>query len=219
MVILGNTSMQLQPGASVDEDENGLLSGECVWIGDYANRYSAGQKGSLHPHDSRLTAYRSKLTKMATGKCSVTVGYIGLAADPTPMFIEYPGGSGQEPIETHPNFAQFAGTPAAPLNGAKFEATGEFIGFASASNAEKLNGTRSYIVPSVTINLTYYTHRVPNVSRVGKKYTGQIPDLIKPPNVKDFLLIGLPYKKIGNLFQVTLQILGSGEDGWNQNVY
>jgi hypothetical protein len=57
------------------------------------------------------------------------------------------------------------------------------------------------------------------VSRVGKKYTGQIPDLIKPPNVKDFLLIGLPYKKIGNLFQVTLQILGSGEDGWNQNVY
>jgi len=217
-IIHGYPGMTLQQGWTVDEDENGLLTGEVSWIGDFGvSNYI--QKGQLHPFDYRLTGYRRRLTRLANGKCNVTIGYIGLASEPTAAYIEYPGGSGQEPIETHPDFVSFAGTPENPLNGAQFEDTGEFIGFASEDNQQELNGTRSYIVPSVLVNLTYYTHYVPNVSRIGKPWTGYIPDLIKPPNVRDWLLIGMPYKKLGNLFQVSQQILGSGPNGWNRNVY
>lgn len=214
----GSPLMTLQQGWTVDEDEHGLLTGECSWEGDFSLRFTAPQKGSLHPYDYRLTAYRQRLQRLGADKCRVTLSYIGLSADPTPMIIEHPGGSGQEPIETHPDFQTFAGTPAAPLNGAYFDPeTDEFIGFTDPDN--RLVGTRAYIVPSVMINLSYYTHYVPYLSNVGRISPFTPPDLIRPPNVKNFLLIGMPYRRIGNVFQVSQQLLGSGPDGWNTRVY
>lgn len=216
MVKHGNPGLQLQPGSTVDEDENGLLTAECSYEGDaaYSQFYPVG---TLHPYDYRLTAYKRRLTRLATGKCRITLSYIGITSDPTPMFIEHPGGSGQEPIETHPDFATLAGTPASPLNGAIFDEDGRFLGFADPEN--KLAGVTSYIVPSVIVTLSYYTHYVPNLGRVAKVSNLSIPDLIRPPNVRDFLLIGVPYRKIGNLFQVSLQLLGSGPNGWNRKIY
>lgn len=210
--------MTPQHGWTVDEDEYGLLTGEFSWEGDFAYRFTTPQKGSLHPYDFRLTAYRHRLQRLGANKCRVTLSYIGLAADPTPRFIEHPGGSGQEPIETHPNFKDFAGTPGAPLNGAYFDPeSGEFIGFTDPTN--RLVGTKAYIVPSVMVNLTYYTHYAPYLNHVGKRYNALPPDFIKPANVKNFLLIGMPYRRIGNVFQVTEQVLGSGPGGWNTRIY
>lgn len=213
----GSSALHLQPGWTIDEDEHGLLTGECSWEGDFA--YSGSlPTGTLHPYDSRLTAYRRKLTRLATDKCRISLSFIGVAADPTPMFIEHPAGSGQEPIETHPDFLEFAGTPGSPLNGAVFDSeTGEFIGFTDLEN--DLAGTRSYIVPSVLVTLTFYTHFVPSLNRVARLYNWGIPDLIRPPNVANFLLIGMPYRRIGNLFQVSHQLLGSGPNGWNRRIY
>lgn len=216
MVRLGNPFLQLQPGSTVDEDENGLLTGECSYEGD-ASLSFLYPVGSLHPFDYRLTAYKRRLTRLPTGKCRITLSYIGITADPTPMFIEHPAGSSQEPIETHPDFSKFAGTASAPLNGAVFDESGQFVGFTDPEN--KLAGVRAYIVPSVMVTLSYYTHYVPNISRVAKVSSLTIPDLIRPPNVRNFLLIGMPYKKIGNLFQVSQQLLGSGPNGWIRQIY
>lgn len=217
MVKKGSPLMTLQPGWTIDEDEHGLLTGECSWEGDAA--YAGGiLAGGLHPYDPRLTGYRRRLTKLSTGKARVTIGYIGITADPTRMFIEHPGGSAQDPIETHPDFLEFAGSAAEPKNGAVFdEDTGEFLGFMDPDYTEV--GTRSYIVPSVMVNLTYYSHFVPNINNAGRIYYFSVPDFVKPPNVRDFLLLGVPYKKIGNLYQITHQLLGSGPRGWNRKIY
>lgn len=217
MTKLGNPYMTLQHGWTIDEDEYGLLTSEMSWEGDFAFRHTI-QKQTLHPYDPRLTAYRRRVQRLSTGKCRVTLSYIGIASDPTPMFIDHPGGSGQDAIQTHPDFTRFAGTPEEPENGAYFDPeTGEFIGFTDPDN--DLVGTTAYIVPSVLINLTYYTHFVPYLGAVGKRYSFSIPNLYKPANVRNFLLIGMPYKQIGNLFQITHQVLGSGPNGWNRKIY
>ena len=214
----GSPNLVLQPGSEVSEDENGLLSGTCVFEGDVGYSGFIPQIGQLHPYDYRLTCYKRQITRIAAKKVRATISYIGVSADPTPMFIEHPGGSGQDPIQTHPDFKEFAGTSASPKNGAYFDPeTGDFVGFTDPNN--KFFGTSAYIVPSVMINLTFYSHYVPDLAYVGEVYDWSVPNLIAPPNVKDFLLLGMPYRQIGNLFQITHQILGSGPDGWNRKIY
>lgn len=214
----GSPNLVLQPGSEVSEDENGLLTGTCVYEGDIAYSVFIPRMGQIHPYDYRLSAYKRQVTRIGTQKVRATINYIGVSADPTPMFIEHPGGSGQDPIQTHPNFTEFAGVPASPLNGAYFDPeSGDFVGFTNPDS--KFFGTSSYIVPSVMVNLSFYTHYVPDLGYVGAPYDWSVPNLIRPPNVRDFLLIGAPYRQIGNLFQVTHQILGSGPDGWNRSIY
>jgi len=214
----GDPRLKLQPGAEVSEDENGLLTGTCVYEGDIIYKGAIPFMGALHPYDYRLTCYKRQISHIATNKVRATLNYIGVASDPTPMFIEHPGGSGQDPIQTHPKFKDFAGTPASPKNGAYFDPeTGDFVGFTDPES--KFFGTSAYIVPSVMVNLSFYTHCVPDLGYVGEPYDWSVPNLIAPPNVKDFLLLGMPYRQIGNLFQVTHQILGSGPDGWNRKIY
>lgn len=208
----------IQPDWEVAEDENGLLTGEMSFEGDRAYAGTIGLIGSLHPYDTRLTAYKRSVRYLKANKVRVTLSYIGVAADPTPFFIEHPGGSGQDPIQTHPNFADFAGTADSPKNGAYFDPDSlEFVGFTDPTN--RFCGTSAYIVPSVMVNLSFYTHYVPDLANVGQIYTWNIPNLIAPPNVRNFLLLGMPYRQIGNVFQVTHQVLGSGPNGWNSTIY
>lgn len=215
---IGNPSLKLQPGGEVSEDENGLLTGTCTFEGDRSYAGLVPRMGDLHPYDFRLTAYKRQIAHIGAEKIRATINYIGVSSDPTPMFIEHPGGSGQDPIQTHPNFAKFAGTAAAPKNGAYFDPeTGDFVGFTDPNS--KFFGTTSYIVPSVMVNLTFYSHYVPDLGYVGEVYDWTVPNLIPPPNVRDFLLLGMPYRQIGNLYQITHQILGSGPDGWNRSIY
>jgi hypothetical protein len=170
----------------------------------------------LHPYDYRLTAYKRRVTRVKTDKVRITLSFIGIITDPTPWIIDHPGGTGQDPIETHPSFTNLAGTSASPKNGAKFDSiTGEFIGFLDPTNT--LCGVRAYIVPNIIVNATYYTHYIPNLNQVAK--ITSFPPIYAPGNVRNWLLLGQPYKQIGNLYQVTNQYLGSGEGGWNTRVY
>lgn len=219
MVKLGNPNLTLQPGWTIDEDENGLLTGELSYEGDFAYwrllPISFGY-GRLHPYDTRLTAYKRRVQRLKGDKVRITLSFIGITRDPTPWIVEHPGGSGQDPIETHPDFSNFAGTPTSPKNGAKFDSeTGEFIGFTDRSNS--LAGVSAYIVPSVVVNASYYTHFAPQIGNVGK--ISGFPPIYAPRNVRNWLLIGMPYRQIGNLYQVTPQFLGSGPLGWNTRIY
>lgn len=219
MVKHGNPNLTLQTDWTIDEDENGLLTGELSYVGDavFMNALPVSWGyGMLHPYDYRLTAYKRRLQRLKASKVRITLSFIGIITDPTPWIIDHPGGNGQDPIETHPRFTDFAGTSSAPKNGARFDATtGEFIGFLDPNN--NLAGVRSYIVPNIIVNATYYTHFVPNLNQVAK-ITG-FPPIWAPGNVRNWLLLGQPYKQIGNLYQVTNQYLGSGEGGWNTRIY
>jgi hypothetical protein len=156
-----------------------------------------------------------QLTWKANGKAESVANYVGLNSDPTIPRIEFAGGSGQEPIETHPEFEKFAGTQANPKNGASFDQdTGEFLGFFNGS----FQGTTSYILPSIIVNYTYYTSVVPPINQVGR-IVSNLPNFPRPPNVRNYLRIAMPYRQVAHVYQVTEQFLGSGERGWNRNIY
>jgi len=42
---------------------------------------------------------------------------------------------------------------------------------------------------------------------------------LKPPNVKNYLLVDMPYRVQGSLYQVTEQYIGSAKGGWNKTIY
>jgi hypothetical protein len=217
LAIKGFRTSALQPDSQVSIDRDGLMSGTAVFDGDEAivliNQPIIGQ--SVHPKDSRLVCESVSVTWKRLGKASITANYIGLQSDPSIPRVEFAGGSGQEPIETHPDFTRFAGTANEPKNGARFDdETGEFLGFFNGD----FQGTTAYVVPSIIVNVTYYTSVVPNIKRIGR-ITSNLPNFQRPPNVKNYLLIAMPYRQIANVYAVTEQYLGSGEKGWNTQIY
>jgi hypothetical protein len=217
LVIKGSLGAWLQADSSISIDQDGLITGSASIDGDRASvigsQPTIGQ--TRHPKDTRAVCTDFKLTYSKGGKAKIDANYFGIISDPTPIRIEFPGGSGQDPIETHPNFLQFAGTPQAPLNGAIFDdEDGRFLGFGEGEFA----GVTSYIIPNVIVNVSYYTYRLPNVDGVGKIAREVLP-FTRPKGVRNWLLIGMPYRQIGSFFYVTQQLLGSGPGGWNNRIY
>ncbi len=223
LVIVGNDhTMKLQPGWELIEAEDDTLRASLDYVGPFTARLTTPKRGSAFPAGDPLVCHERRFKKLNNSTVKVTCDFIGIASDPTPHKIEYPGGSGTEPIETHPNFELFAGTPEAPLNGAYFDPeTGEFVGFAGGTTTaeQKKRGVRTYFVPNVLVNVSYWTWRVPQARRVAREIRGGINGVITPGSVKNYLLIGLPYRQVGNLYAVTEQYMGSGENGWDTDIY
>jgi hypothetical protein len=215
----------LQPDRSINEKNDGTLEGQVVYKCDRANVSRLPRIGAPHPDDSRLEAYNISKTYNSSGLVTSTISYFGLISSTTDPVITYSGGQNQEPIETHPNFAEFAGTVTAPLNGAKFVTDttepdyGAFIGFTGTS----FQGIEYYFTPSTNITLSYWTDKAPSLKNRMKIYPYirgiNTSQLRVPSDVDDFLLLDTPYRQVGSFFQVTEQYLGSGPDGWNQSIY
>lgn len=217
----GDPTPFLQPDGEIVIDEYGIMRGTASFEFDavYLPILTPQVSIDVHPKDSRLTCYEVNVKFSRQSKALVTASYIGLLYDPSPAKIEFSGGSGQDPIETHPDFIEFAGTPEDPENGAKFdEDTKEFLGFFDKQNAPEFAGVRSYIVPSFTVNYSYYTTSTPSISSIGKIYSG-VPGFRSPANVKNYLLVGMPYRQTANIYFVTKQFLGSSGEGWNRTIY
>ena len=175
-----------------------------------------------HLDDPRLQCYNKAITYGNLGVITCVCSYFGIAANTTsdPSF-DYQGGTSSEPIETHDRFDNFAGTSAAPKNGAVFEDDGSFKHFAGDS-AGTLLGVQYYLTPVVNVSVTYWTTKKPNLSNRMKIYKD--PEIGKDifkrvPNVKNYLLVDMPYRRVGNLYQVTEQYMGSGSRGWNATIY
>lgn len=217
-IIRGNSNPFLQPGAEIDVDENGLMTGNAAWEGDAAllPLFTPAINVTVHPKNPALVCHHFKVKYAKLGKARVEADFIGLLYDPSIPKVEFAGGSGQDPIETHEKFEEFAGTPEEPLNGAQFDAdTGEFLGFFEPGDFQ---GVRAYIVPSVIVHYSYHTWTAPQVGQVGR-IVNTVPNFRKPPTVRNFLLIGMPYRQIGPLYHVTEQYLGSSRKGWNRTIY
>lgn len=216
MIRRGDPSLLLQPDWTILESEDNSLRATLFYKGDRRNAASAPIIGDQLFTGHTMYCYERRLTYNRLQQLSVQCDYIGIERDPSPYKVEFPGGSGTEPIESHPNFAFFAGTPANPKNGAIFdENTNEFLGFGDGNK----QGVRSYIVPDVRVNLNYWTFRTPNGRRVTKEISYRLPDVVPNSTVLNYLLIGLVYRKFGELFQVTEQWLGSGPRGWDRQIY
>lgn len=136
-----------------------------------------------------------------------------------------------EPIDTHPNFLNFAGTRAEPKNGAKFDAKdGRFLFFQAEwpEGEGKLNplaGVRSYNVPILVASQTRIDTDWPDgneIELVGKIIDSETLDQNIPglAGNRNWLFTGMRIRSIGNVYyEVTRTAALSGPRKWVDEIY
>jgi len=175
---------------------------------------------STHPSDPRCECYTREIAYIANGKARITNSYFGLTSRQTDPIINYTPNTNQDPITSHKDFTDFAGTADEPntTNGATFNPlTGEFLGFFIPSVTD-LFGAEYYLVPSTLLSVSYWTDKVPTLKR---RMTIQenVKGFVKPPDCKELMLLDTPYRQVGSFYQVTEQWMGSGEKGFSRILY
>lgn len=230
----------MQPDRSIVEKNDGTIEGVVVFKAE-KNLRSSGNRwwgrdrvydkfpeiNDEHPDDDRLQCYNLAFTNNPNGIITCQASYFGVI--PSQYQVSYTGGSNSEPIETHPNFAYLAGTVSNPKPNAKWDTeTGEFISFTDG----EYQGLEYYLTPSNTLSITYWLDRTPNLKALMSVYGNPLTlateddegrentSGIVLPNVKSWLLVSIPTRKVGNFYQVTEQWIGSGNlKGWNKLIY
>ena len=208
----------IQPNYKLTEKNDGTIEGNVTFECDIEFFANLPRMKSPHPRESRCEIYNREITYMGLRKVSLVASYFGLIASKTDPILAYAPNTDKEPIETSPLFEEFAGTRSSPKNGARFDNdTGEFLGFFDQS-IKDLFGVAHYLVPATMVSLTYWQSSVPSLTRRMSIKTS-IPGFRKPSDVKDFLLLDIPYRQIGSFYQCTEQYLGSGPNGFSKKIY
>ena len=74
----------------------------------------------------------------------------------------------EEPIESHPNFERWAGSPDKPNCGI-FDEDGKFTGWNSKTEGGKIMaGVKSYLVPSYSAAVGYISRGMPSLGGIGR---------------------------------------------------
>jgi hypothetical protein len=140
-------------------------------------------------------------------------GFLISAPDPT---YELTTSLSQEPIQTHPDFGTFGGTPASPQNGSIFvdpdtgfnsnKNNAIWKEFAFKGTANEKAGIESYLAPGCEWRETKFQTTEP---------TGSNPTL----SGRDWLAWGETYVRRGYVYQVTSTWKLSGRNGWDTDIY
>jgi len=215
-----------QVDGSFIEKNDGTLEGSLTFVGEDIDSFP--KIGDSYPKKDKLECYNKTITYGAGDLITCTCSYFGIDVAKTSPVVSYDGGTNNDPIETHPKFGEtdskgLAGTAASPKNGAEFDSeTNAFIGF-TGDDAGDLLGVQYYLTPANNVSVTYWTTTKPNLNQrmsiVSKPSLGAGRTFLKPPNVKNYLLVDMPYRIQGSLYQVTEQYIGSAKGGWNKIIY
>lgn len=252
IVTLNGITMVIN-GEETSIDGKGLITATVTYLPKPAEYIRVGdegpRKGDAHPLDGRLTVEKISMS-YKEGEGVLTAHYTGLDeslaeqlqnddggsfGDRSPPVYALSYGVQEEPIETHPDFAAIAGTPAAPLNGAVFqrpdtgeEATAgspaaadaaEFYRFARFEYDSDLVGIESFLDASTaTFTESYTTKRRPS-SLKGNVGTIDRPDEAPSASGRDWLYMGMSYEERGDVFSVSRTWKLSGPGGWNTTIY
>lgn len=208
----------LQPGWTVTEKNDGTLEGTAEYHCDTEDAANVYRIGHSHPKSNKLECYNITISGSKNHKLIVSCAYFGLTSSKTDPIISHTPNTNQDPITSHKDFSEFAGTKEKPLNGAEFDSeTGEFLGFFDPENTDTF-GVDSYLVPATLVSLTYWTDKVPGLKKQMTKVRN-VEGFRKPDDVKEFMLISSPYRQVGSFYQVTEQYMGSGENGFSPTIY
>jgi hypothetical protein len=136
-----------------------------------------------------------------------------------------------EPIDTHPNFINFAGTRSSPLNGAKYDARdGRFLFFQpedpdAPGELNKFAGVRSYNCPIQVISQNRIDTALPDsdeIALVGKiiESSTLINNAPSLDGERNYLYTGIRIRSIGNVyFETTRTAALSGPRKWIDEIY
>ena len=217
----GDGLPRLVRSGGVQIDRYGLATATAVWWAyNHATLLSSGVAyiGAPHPDALSLRCEHMSFVNSYQGSTLEAV-YAGVLSGEMPDPIDELDTAVMEaPIEAHPNFADFAGTPAAPLNGAVFLQDGagnwRFDQFGPAAPAS-FRGVTSFEVPTSVSRRTTITTFEPEANEVGLRRV--------PFNTfgidRDWLLVRCSSQKRGNVYVTKYEWKASGPYGWNHSIY
>ena len=124
----------------------------------------------------------------------------------------------EEPIESHPQFKTWAGTPKDPKGGV-FDEDGKFTGWNSNIDiGEEMQGVKSYLVPAYAGTISYLSKARPSLSGIGKIGGGS--GLPSVGGKYQWMSTGISYASMADgKFKITETYLLSGPNGWNKKIY
>lgn len=190
-------------------------------------------KNSVHPRFTAMGVSKINWTSGKHGKFyRVTYTYEGfLLSLPEAVYVLDTSLS-EEPIELHPAFATFAGTPASPLNGAVFidpdtqqittdNARGVFKEFFAtlSGSANPKAGVEAYLSPGATWQeISFAVTRPSDLGSLGEidNPSGSEPSL---GSGRNWIYSGVSYTRRGGIYEIRKTWLLSGRSGWDSDIY
>lgn len=185
---------------------------------------------AAHPDFSTMLLTRRTGQRGKPGWWTVNYVFEGfLVSSPSPTY-ELTTSLSQEPIQTHPDFATFAGTPSTnpPINGSVFvdpdtgfesrKSNAIWKEFAFKGTANEKAGIESYLAPGCEWRETKFQTTEPT----GIRDVGTIENPAGPnPSLsgRDWLAWGETYVRRGYIYQVTSTWKLSGRNGWDTDIY
>jgi hypothetical protein len=226
----GKQELILEHAGEILVDRNGLWTGSCRFSLPKERFDLLPAVSAPHPYAAFLAVEKLRLI-FGAGLWRVVADYAGMDAayDISESQYELSPGTGNEPIETHPDFITFAGTPSSPngINRPLFrdpvtgeistdDANAEFDRFALDS---PMAGVSSYIAQNNTVYSRSWTQR-------SQPSEGGISIVQNPPGPApnyggDYNWLEMPvaYARRAGVYSCTQRWLCSGPKGWNNDLY
>ncbi len=217
----------MQPDRQITIKADGSAEGTVAYECDKADVLFLPKARSAHPDEPSLVAHQIAITFMGLEKVRAVYSYIGLTAEYSEdnNSIEMDVSCDQVPIQTHPDFKDFAGTPEEPAEGAiwvdattgeptKKSKNAEFRGWSSG----EFMGLETYLIPRPVVRKSYLRRSAPSMTEVGT-IVDKIPGVTNPPGIKNWFCLGSSFVEVGGVFRCTEEFKGSPAPGWNKKVY
>ena len=124
----------------------------------------------------------------------------------------------EEPIENHPDFERWAGSPDKPNCGI-FDDDGKFVGWNSKTQGGKIMaGVKSCLVPPYSAAVGYIAMGMPSPGGIGSIGGGS--GLPAVGGNRQRMCTGISYNKMADgKYKVSITYLLSGPNGWNKYIY
>lgn len=235
--IYGLNRVERAPGATLTESDAGTsvfterLQGRKE---DIENLYfSLARRNSTNQEYTGLSLESKSLVRGEGGihfldlvwaGTSTTEGFSPGGSLPEPVWVLKRSPS-EEPIETHPDFADFAGELGAALNNAVFNPkSGLFEGFKAVAGEEnEFSGVEKFLDGGAVVQKTSVYRTVPASISAQPIPTREIPSeapwpLPSGPG-RTWMKTDLNIVQRGSAFEITEEWTLSGQRGWNETIY
>lgn len=228
----------LQPDFSYTQDAFGLLQGTITKVMNASSPAFTmpPAKGSPHPMDSRMGAYKTSVAFSRNNKAMVTTDYIGLLTDPTKPEWDVSSNTAETSILFHPRIVEFAvykkGSGTNPIDSVTWKNwvecepnSNKFKQFAIDSPGD-LAGVSKYLIPRASVKYSFYTKRLDTVHKFTTNlatwaktpYNG--PKDILPNTGANFLLMSVNVTPFGHVYKISCDwTLSEHGKPWNPYIY
>lgn len=231
VTIFGLTSLTRAPGAVLREENSGLLT-----FTEVQNGKTAAVKTAFDSLVRFVTASTDFPGLALDGKqivfdeggqaslqlvwAGTAISLLGVPVLPDPVWVLKRTPS-EEPIDTHPNFVAFAGTPDAPVNGATFDEKGIFTGFEIVMSPNVWGGITKYLEFAATLTKTSVVKNEPSTSQVIPRINTPLGSPFTVPTIanRTWMKTDLSITQRGGVFEVFEEWTMSGQRGWNTTIY